>query len=161
MAHRLIPLSAIFGSLLLAGCDTLYGIYSEKTVTGPLPDDQCIIAALQGTPGVLGVREIIVGSDGWPIEGKEPVDDSPIKHFHYRIIDEFGPTLTIEKYGEGNKHSVSHYMRNLNEPIPPEHINLALPIMTLVEQRVARKCGLRIDSGMNRSCKPDCLPEAD
>lgn len=156
MAHRFILLCAIVGSVLLSGCDVLYGISSEKTVTGPPPDDQCIIAALQGTPGVLGVRKIIVGSDGWPIEGQEPEDESPIKHFHYRIIDEFGPTLTIEEYGEGSRHRVSHSMQNLNKPIPSEHMNLALPIMNSVEQRIARQCGLRIDSGMNRSCRPGC-----
>ncbi|MBX3505705.1 MAG: hypothetical protein KF895_09530 [Parvibaculum sp.] len=157
MAHRFILLCAIVGSVLLAGCDVLYGISSEKTVPGPPPDDQCIIAALQGTPGVLGVRKIIVGPDGWPIDDKEPVDEIPIKHFHYRIIDDFGPTLTIEKYREGNKYRVSHSMQNLNEPIPPEHINLALPIMHSVEQRITRECGLHIDSGMNRFCRPDCL----
>jgi hypothetical protein len=134
----------------LSGCDTIYGINSEKLVTANA-DDHCIINALKGTPGVRDVRTRTDVNKGWLIAGKGPVHGSLVRYFTYDIGIGYFPSLMIEDFDAG-KHHVSDTMLSMNKRIPQATMAKALPIMLDAENNVSRDCGLPIDIDMPHQC---------
>jgi hypothetical protein len=137
-------------SVGLIGCDTIYGISSDKFVM-KTADDECVVGALRQTPGIVNVRtQTIVNADRI-IAGEGPVYGSPIRYFSYDIGADFYPTLTIANYGAG-KYRFSDSMLSINKRIPQTLMSKALPIMLDAEKRVSRNCGIDIDINMRHEC---------
>jgi hypothetical protein len=144
LACALIPLAGLFG------CDTIYGIGAEKVVDSD-PEDRCVADALKATPGIVEVQTETRINDGWVLLGSGPRHNTPIRYFIYDIAAGHRPSLMIQDDGPG-KYLVSHTMLSMNVPIPKADMDKALPIMVAAEGRIARACGVPLDTGMKHEC---------
>jgi len=146
-ATRLV-LAAI--TTLLAGCDTIDGIQAEKFVQKDA-EDACILQALKDTPGVSNVRQQTSLVTGWVIAGEGPQHGSRVRTFIYDTGTGYPPAFMIEDFGNG-RYRYSHTMLVMNRMVPHAVIDQTLPVMRDAERRMARECGVEIDTGMTHFC---------
>jgi hypothetical protein len=146
----LLLVAALSATIGLFGCDTLYGIGADKMVANN-PDDQCILGALRGTPGIREVAADTRINSGWLIAGDGPHHGSPIRYFRYDIGTDYFPTLMIEEHGDRG-YRISDTMLSISKEIPYPVMEKAAPIMIAAEKQVSKDCNVPIDTGMHRYC---------
>jgi hypothetical protein len=127
--------------LLVAGCDSFYGVESRTTLHGQI-DVACVNAALTSIPEAGSVRYQRTEEGSTEILPK-PRNVTTVAHDWF-YGDGGKDTLELIQHPDGWDFSNSR--RSMGVPVPHEEMTGFVPLMQMVNRALQSRCGLPVGS---------------
>lgn len=154
-------LAIILFSLLLAGCDTMYGIYRRAPVPA-VPDMAAIQARIESYPEIEKVEYKQFGSGSQPITLTGLKKEDEIFQIHYVGGSSVRGYLVFERDYKGRV-TYRQYLMSMNRRVPQEWVDATWPVMKKIEADLIALFGLsgiteKLESGYHGGEDPDRRP---
>ena len=139
--HRWVPFRRpiALALLLLAGCDRLYGVQSRATFTDSV-DIACVGSTLASVPGV---GTVTYGRSEDRSTEIIPKQRKVLTVMHVWLYGERGVSaLQMNQTPDGWEFTNARLRMGI--PVPPAEIARFVPLMRLVNETLANRCGLPV-----------------
>jgi hypothetical protein len=154
-------LAVILVSLLLAGCDTMYGIYRRAPVP-TVPDMAAIKARIESYPEIEKVEFKQFDSGARPITLTGLKKEDEIYQIHYFGGDSVRGYLVFERDYKGRV-TYRQYLTSMNRRVPQEWVDATWPVMKKIEADLIFLFGLsgiteKLEAGYHGGEDPERRP---
>lgn len=143
---------AIFLTLLLCGCDPIYGVRRSASLD-EMPTLECVHQAIASTPGIAQVRyRQDTGGRPLTLSGIQAPDQTSSFTYVGGQGSHIWGTLQLTRNYRGEV-AFQQTQLSMGEPPPQEDIDATRPLMQLIERKLESECGLvQLKTDVSESC---------